>query len=171
MSETVLSRNIVTVRMIVQWSFLGLILFIGIRFALFVRAVEGNGSAMPLAFRSPGVEGFLPIGALTSLKFLLTTGHIHPVHPAALVIFLAICLMSALARKSFCSWLCPVGTLSEGISALGRRFFGRTFRIWPWLDYVLRGGKYLLLFFSSKSSCSTCPLKPWQLFSILPTGR
>ncbi|MFZ5763127.1 MAG: 4Fe-4S binding protein [Thermodesulfobacteriota bacterium] len=150
MNQTVLSRNIVTVRTVAQWSFLGLILFVGARFAMFVRAVESGGSAMPLAFRSPGVEGFLPIGALTSLKFLVTTGHVHPVHPAALVIFLAICLMSILAKKSFCSWLCPVGTLSEGTSALGRRLFGRTFRIWPWLDYVLRGGKYLLLFFFVK---------------------
>jgi len=117
---------------------------IGIRFGMFVNAVE-TGAAAPLVSRPPGVEGFLPIGALTSLKYWLVSGEIHPVHPAALVIFLAILLMSLLAKKSFCSWLCPVGTLSEAAYKVGRKLFGRNFRIWRWLDITLRGIKYLLL--------------------------
>ncbi|MBL0062842.1 MAG: 4Fe-4S binding protein [bacterium] len=38
--------------------------------------------------------------------------------------FLAIAF---LMRKSFCSWLCPVGTISEGLALLGKKIFGRTF--------------------------------------------
>ena len=53
--------------------------------------------------------------------------------------------MSLLAKKSFCSWLCPVGTLSEVVYKLGRKVFGHNFRIWLWLDLLLRGSKYLLL--------------------------
>ncbi|MGV1098624.1 4Fe-4S binding protein [Thiovibrio sp. JS02] len=150
MRETALSGRIVTVRTVMQWCFLMFILAMGIRFAMFVRYIEGDAAVMPLAFRSPGLEGFLPIGALTSLKYWLVSGQIHPVHPAAPVIFLSICLMSLLAKKSFCSWLCPVGTLSEGGHKLGRRLLGRNFRIWPWLDVGLRGGKYLLLLFFVK---------------------
>ncbi len=133
-----------TIRTVVQWCFMFWVVGIGIRFGLFVNSVE-NGSAVPLISRPPGVEGFLPIGALTSLKHWLVSGEIHPVHPAALVIFLAILLMSLLAKKSFCSWLCPVGTLSEGVYKLGRRLFGRNFRIWRGLDLFLRSIKYLLL--------------------------
>jgi polyferredoxin len=117
---------------------------IGVRFGMFVNAVE-CGAASSLVSRPPGVEGFLPIGALTSFKYWLVTGNIHPVHPAALVIFMTILLMSLLARKSFCSWFCPVGTLSEGAHKLGRLLVGRNFRVWPWLDVGLRGIKYLLL--------------------------
>jgi polyferredoxin len=117
---------------------------IGIRFGMFVNAAE-NGAAAPLVSRPPGVEGFLPIGALTSLKYWLVSGKIHPVHPAAPVIFLAILLMSLLAGKSFCSWLCPVGTISEEAYKLGRRMFGRNFSVWRPLDVLLRGIKYLLL--------------------------
>ena len=133
-----------TVRTIVQWCFMFWVVGIGIRFGMFVNAVE-TGAAAPLVSRPPGVEGFLPIGALTSLKYWLVSGEIHPVHPAALVIFLAILLMSLLAKKSFCSWLCPVGTLSEAAYKVGRKLFGRNFRIWRWLDITLRGIKYLLL--------------------------
>lgn len=137
-------KSIQSIRIVVQWCFLVWVIGIGIRFGLFVHSVQ-NGAVTPLVSRPPGVEGFLPIGALTSLKYWLASGEIHPVHPAALVIFLTILLMSLLAKKSFCSWLCPVGTLSEGAYKLGARLFGRNFQIWRWLDMSLRGVKYLLL--------------------------
>lgn len=138
-----------TIRTIVQWCFLLWVIGIGIRFGIFVSAVE-SGATAPLVSRPPGVEGFLPIGALTSLKYWLVSGEIHPVHPAALVIFVTILLMSLLAKKSFCSWLCPVGTLSEGAFKIGRKLVGRNYRLWRWLDYVLRSIKYLLLLMFAK---------------------
>ncbi len=96
------------------------------------------------------MEGFLPIGALVSLRYWLASGGIHPAHPGALVLFLTFVGMSLLARKSFCAWLCPVGTLSEATADLGKRLFGRNFRPWRWIDVVLRAGKYLLLLFFIK---------------------
>ena len=38
--------------------------------------------------RPPGIEAFLPISSLISLKYWLVTGIINPVHPAGLIIFL-----------------------------------------------------------------------------------
>jgi polyferredoxin len=142
--DIVSAKVVRIVRTVIQWCFLFWVIGIGIRFGMFVSAAE-SGTAVPLVSRPPGVEGFLPIGALTSLKFWLVSGTIHPVHPAALVIFLTILIMSLLAKKSFCSWLCPVGTLSEVVYKFGRTLFGRNFRIWLWLDLLLRGCKYLLL--------------------------
>lgn len=136
-------KTIPALRTVVQWVFLFWTVGIGIRFALFVNAIERG--AVPAVSRPAGVEAFLPIGALTSLKYWLATGIIHPVHPAAVVIFLAIVLMSLVARKSFCSWVCPVGTVSELVHRVGRRIVGRSFRIWRWPDRILRGIKYLLL--------------------------
>jgi polyferredoxin len=138
------TKSVTTIRTVVQWCFMFWVVGIGIRFGMFINAVE-RGVTAPLVSRPPGVEGFLPIGALTSLKYWLVSGRIHPVHPAALVIFLTILLMSLLAKKSFCSWLCPVGTLSEVAHKLGRLLLGRNFRVWPWLDVIVRGIKYLLL--------------------------
>jgi len=137
-------KSVHTVRIIMQWCFLLWVIGIGVRFGMFVAAIE-RGEAIPLVSRPPGVEGFLPIGALASLKYWLVSGKIHPVHPAALVIFLTILFMSLVAKKAFCSWLCPVGTLSEGAYKVGQVVFGRNFRIWKWLDILLRGVKYLLL--------------------------
>jgi polyferredoxin len=136
-------------RTIIQWGFLLWVIFIGIRFAMFVRHFE-SGGATSFVSRPPGVEGFLPIGALVSLKHWFVTGMADTVHPAAMVIFLSVLLMSLLAKKSFCSWLCPVGTVSEAAGRLGRRLFGRNYTIWRPLDLALRGAKYLLLLFFVK---------------------
>ncbi len=138
-----------TLRLLVQWGFFAWLLYICARFAIFVRYFA-SGGATPFVPRPPGVEGFLPIGALVSLKYWLVSGDIHPLHPAALVIFLSVIVMSLLAKKSFCSWLCPVGTLSEAVAKGGKRIFRRNFVIWRPLDLTLRGLKYLLLLFFVK---------------------
>ncbi|MFO7578245.1 MAG: 4Fe-4S binding protein [Pelovirga sp.] len=149
MRTSALFSQISVWRSLIQWGFFCWILYLGIRFGLFVRHFESAG-ATPFYSRPPGVEGFLPIGALVSLKHWLTTGVVDAIHPAALVLFVTFLTMSLLAKKSFCSWLCPVGTVSEGTWKLGRRLFGRNFRIWTWLDIPLRGLKYLLFFFFAK---------------------
>src|SRR5262249_15056387 len=97
--------------------------------------------------RPPGVEGWLPIAGLMNLKYWLSTGHVPLTHPAALFLFVVFVAISFLLRKAFCSWLCPVGTVSEYLWRAGRRFFGGNVPLPRWLDLPLRGLKYLLVAF------------------------
>lgn len=123
------------------------VLYLGWRFYCFVRYFE-TGGATAFVERPPGVEGFLPIGALMALRYWLATGVFDPVHPAALSVLLAVLLVSLLFKKAFCSWLCPVGTLSEGLDLLGEKLFGSKRPVLPrWLDLLLRSFKYVLLGF------------------------
>ncbi|MGC2299193.1 MAG: 4Fe-4S binding protein, partial [Acidobacteriaceae bacterium] len=115
-------------------------------FYLWVRFYEHGGNAWAVA-RPNGVEGWLPIAGLMNLKYLLTTGRAPAVHPAAMFLLIAFLLMSAVLKKAFCGWLCPVGTVSETLWKVGRRVFGRNFRLPRWLDHQLRGLNYLLLGF------------------------
>jgi polyferredoxin len=62
-------------------------------------------------------------------------------------LFVAFLAMSLLLKKAFCSWLCPVGTLSELLWKAGRKVFGRSFHLPRWADLPLRSLKYLLLAF------------------------
>ena len=129
-----------------QIAFLLLNIWLGGQFYLWVRQFEVAGS--PLAVGRPaGVEGWLPIAGLMNLKYWLFTGHIPSIHPAALFLLLAFLSMAFLFRKAFCSWLCPVGTISEHLWRAGHKMFGRNFRLPGWLDVPLRGLKYLLLGF------------------------
>jgi len=133
-------------RLTIQWLFLGWCLFLGVQFGLFVRHFETAGQAGYYS-RPPGVEGFLPIGALVSLKTWLFTGYFDTIHPASLVLFLTFLAMALLTKKSFCSFICPVGTLSEATWKVGVKLFGRNLRIWHGLDLFLQFAKYALLFF------------------------
>jgi polyferredoxin len=133
-------------RSVVQVAFLLLCVWIGIEFHLFMQWGLSGGTAA-IADRPPGVEGFLPISALISLKYWLQTGIVNEIHPSGMFILIAIIAVSILLKKAFCSWLCPIGTVSESLWMLGTKIFGRTFTLPRWLDYPLRSLKYLLLFF------------------------
>lgn len=153
--EKIDRSSVRSVRYAVQWGILLFLIFAGYRFSLFVEyflslppfpetLIPAEG--VP-GDRAPSIEGFLPIGALMGLKLWITTGIFDRIHPAGLVIFIAAIVMALLLRKGFCSWICPVGTLSEASWKLGRRIFGRNLRIPVFADYPLRSLKYLLLAF------------------------
>ena len=119
---------------------------LGIQFCLWTRYYETDGRTLYVN-RPAGVEGWLPIAGMMNTKYLLETHSIPQIHPAAMFLFLAFLLSSLLLKKAFCSWLCPIGTLSELLWKTGERFFGRNFQLPKWLDLPLRGLKYVLLGF------------------------
>lgn len=128
----------------IQGAFLALNVWIAAEFYCFVRYYETGGQSIR-ADRPPGVEGWLPIASLMNLKALLLSGEMPAMHAAGMLLLIAFLTASWIFRKSFCGWLCPVGTISEYLWRLGRQTFGRNFRLPRWLDIPLRGLKYLLM--------------------------
>jgi len=141
-----LQKPVQKYRFYLQSAFTALCVWIGIEFFMFVRYLESNG-ATEFFRRPPGVDGFLPISSMMSLYYTLISGEIHPAHPAGLFIFLAIVLVSFAFGKAFCSWLCPVGFISELVGDFGKKIFGKDLRVPKFLDYPLRALKYLMLAF------------------------
>lgn len=127
-----------------QIAFLALNVWIGVQFYLWVKHFE-TGGQWPRVNRPPGVEGWLPIASLMNLKVFLVSGELPPVHPAGVFLLIAFLAIALLLRKAFCSWLCPVGTLSEWLWRLGRQTFRRNFRLPRPADVALRSLKYILL--------------------------
>jgi len=162
-----LLKKTTIIRLTVQWVFLAWCLFLGVQFSLFVQHYQSFGQT-PDYLRPPGVEGFLPIGALVSLKHWLVNGKFDTIHPAALVLMLTFFAMALLTKKSFCSWLCPVGTLEEALWRMGKRICGRNFAIWRWLDISLRVLKYALLFLFFKLIIVDMPAMALQGFLASP---
>jgi polyferredoxin len=151
-------RPIGRYRFLVQLAFVALCLWIGIEFHLFVKQLQ-NPAQVELVSRPPGVEGFLPISALMSLYYFFQTGVIHQAHPAGMFILCGILLVSLVVGKSFCSWICPVGFISELLGDLSDRLFGRRIRLYRWLDIPLRSLKYLFLAFLV-----------WSIFFVMSTA-
>ncbi|MDR3745585.1 MAG: 4Fe-4S binding protein [Acidobacteriaceae bacterium] len=134
------------IRRAVQLAFLALNAWIAIEFLLWTRYFESGGQTHYVE-RPAGVDGWLPIAGLMNLKYFLVTHHVPVMHPAAMFLTAVFLLSSLLLKKTFCSWLCPVGTASEYLWKLGRRVFHRNFVVPRWLDIPLRGLKYLLMSF------------------------
>ncbi|SNB47442.1 4Fe-4S binding protein [Geobacter sp. DSM 9736] len=141
-----MNRFMQPLRISIQWLFLFFMLYLGVQLYRFVAHIR-SGGVLPYVPRPDGVEGFLPISALLSLKQWIVSGTINPVHPAALVILLTVIAVSLLLKRSFCSWICPVGTVSELLWKSGFSLLRRNSRLPRWLDLALRGIKYLLLAF------------------------
>ncbi|MEJ2685149.1 MAG: 4Fe-4S binding protein [Candidatus Sulfobium sp.] len=106
-----------------QIFFLLLSISTGYQFYEFVAQLQARGHA--LMQRPPSVDAFLPIAGLMSFKYFLFTGNIEPFHPAALVMFTAVVLVSLMMKKGFCGWICPVGTISQAFWMAGEKIFGR----------------------------------------------
>ena len=133
-------------RFIVQILFATLNLWIGVQFYLWVRWAESGGRAFEVS-RPAGVEGWLPIEGLMQLKYFLITGKVPHVHAAGFFLFNSFLVISFVFRKAFCSWMCPVGTVSEYLWKVGRSIFSRSFQLPRWADIPLRSLKYLVLSF------------------------
>ncbi|MFQ5686807.1 MAG: 4Fe-4S binding protein [Candidatus Scalindua sp.] len=119
-------------RWISQISFFILTIYVGWMFYLFVRYCETGGVTVYVT-RPPGVEAFLPIGDFMGLKYFLGTGNIDPLHPAGFIIFASILVTSILFQRGFCSWICPVGTISEWAWRFGdliKSKFNKGVRYW-----------------------------------------
>jgi polyferredoxin len=136
------------VRWAVQAAYLLFLVAVGWEFWRFYQQAAAGGPVT--AHRPPAVEGFLPISALVGLKRFFATGRWDEVHPAGSVILLAAVVSAIVARKAFCSWVCPVGTISRALEWVGSRTLwrrGRQLVVPRWLDLPLLSLKYLLLAF------------------------
>lgn len=136
-----------------QFAFLAWNVYLGVVFYLWVRHFETGAHTRAVA-RPAGVEGWLPIAGMMNLKYWLATGRVPAVHPAAMFLLITFLAIAFLWRKAFCSWLCPLGTLSESLWRAGRKLLGRNFTLPRRLDVPLRGLKYLLLGFFVWAVCS-----------------
>ena len=148
------NRFMQPLRIAVQWSFLVFMLFLGDRFYQFVSHFRNGTLPVP---RPDGIDGFLPIAALVGIRDWLAEGRLNPLHPAAVVILFTAVGVALLLKRSFCSWICPVGAVEELLWKCGFSLFRRNLRPPRRLDVALRSLKYLALAFFLYSIFAAMP--------------
>lgn len=127
------------VRRFIQYFFLATTIYIGIRFFLYISALEANDLSVT---KPGGVEAFLPISALMALKRFLFTGNYDFIHPAGLTLLILFLFISIVFKRGFCGYICPIGLISETVGNLGKQI-----KIHRYISYVLFCLKYALLGF------------------------
>jgi polyferredoxin len=133
---------------------LGFALFI--MFTIIRHLVIGENSSIVTA----SAEAYCPFGGLETLYKYITAGgsFVSHTHLSNVVIFIAVMVTALLLRSAFCGWICPLGSLQDLVSGIGKsiqkRIPGLRRKIQyfnkknPWLktaDRLLKYGKYLVL--------------------------
>ncbi|MFO7981843.1 MAG: 4Fe-4S binding protein [Desulfuromonadales bacterium] len=153
-------------RYLVQSGFMVFYVWTFVHFLRWVETLQAGN--VPQGARPAAVDGFLPISGLMGLRHWWQSAELYPVHPAAALILLAALLTGLLLKRGFCSWMCPVFPLSEGLWRGGEKTFGRTFAPPFWLDLPLRSLKYLVLFFFLYQILWAMPLPGLRAFLASP---
>ncbi len=77
--------------------------------------------------RTSNLHTICPFGGLANIyTYLSGDGYVEKLHPAVFVMLLGLVIGLVLTGKSFCGWICPLGSVQEALNAIGRR-------IWPGL--------------------------------------
>jgi len=162
-------RRLPFARAAVQSAYALFMALVGFEFWRFYEQARHGGDLT--ASRPPAVEAFLPISALVGLKRFVLTGYWDDIHPAGLTLLLAAIATALVARKAFCSWVCPVGTFSRALEWVGNKTLwrrGRQLTIPRWLDLPLLSIKYLLLAFFAWIVLVQMPLEAIDGFMRAP---
>ena len=89
-------------------------------------AVVVTGFRHAMGWSRTSIETYCPFGGLETAYALITESEFTcAAGERNLALFLGLIALTLFARKSFCGWVCPVGTVSEWCAALGTRWFGR----------------------------------------------
>ena len=88
-----------------------------------------------------------PFGGVANLYTYFTTGgYVAKLHSAVFVMLIALLLGLVLTGKSFCGWICPLGTIQELLGKAGRRLWPRLYDKVPGpVERTLQYGKYVML--------------------------
>ncbi|AGK52220.1 4Fe-4S binding protein [Bacillus sp. 1NLA3E] len=154
----------------IQIMFLFFLMYVGVRFYQFYIYFSSQGVGSYVE-RPSAVEGFLPISALVALKVWVTTGEFDHIHPAGLLLFTFFIGSGILFRKAFCSWICPVGTISEMTGMLGKKIFKKNYDLPKWATWILYPLKYLLLAFFLKLIIFDMPVLDAKEFLLSPYNQ
>jgi polyferredoxin len=96
--------------------------------------------------RGATIEKYCPFGGVETLfPWLNKTGTLCSLSTMNISVLAGVLLITFLYKRVFCSHICPVGALSEWITALGRRYVIKSWRVPVKVDRMLIWLKYVVL--------------------------
>lgn len=122
------------------------------------------------------VDALCPFGGMETLYKLLAYGDfLKRTNTSNLFLLAGVLVMALVVRKSFCSWICPLGTMQEWLGSIGKKIFGRSFSLPAIIDRPLSYFKYLVLLLVLALTWYTGDLvfrayDPWVAYAHLYNG-
>lgn len=83
-----------------------------------------NQGVIDVNFGRPQLTaGLSPLSGLCDLAVWIRTGTVDPSLPASMIIVILGIVLSLVAKRTFCSWICPIGTIFDALASVGRKIF------------------------------------------------
>ncbi len=120
-------KRIVILREIIKWGVLGLITFLALIHVFGNKAVWA-----PL-------DAYCPFGSLESgWKLITQGGFLEKIQPSNLALLTALIVTTILFGGVFCGWICPLGTLQDGLNWIGKKLRLPQIQVSAKSDKILR---------------------------------
>jgi polyferredoxin len=132
---------------------------------------------LPFGKAPVGVDALCPFGGIEAAYTLIATGQLlQRVAISSFILLGAVLVTALIFRRGFCGYICPLGTLQEIFSRLGRRMFKRTYRLPAVVDGPARWLKYLVLVVVVIGSAKAAeliirPYDPWVAYQHLSSAE
>jgi len=88
-----------------------------------------------------------PLGGVVNLyTYFSDGGYVAKLHSSVFIMLLALLASLVLTGKSFCGWICPLGSVQQGLGWIGHRLWPRAYnRVPRWLERVFHLLKWAVL--------------------------
>jgi polyferredoxin len=130
------------IRRVVQFFFFALIALISINHTL-----SETGKGIPF-LSNASLHALCPFGGVVTIYQYATSGtFVQKIHESAFIFMIIGFFLAVVFGPVFCGWVCPLGTVQEWVSSLGRKIFKKRFNhfVPVKVDRVLRFTRYLVL--------------------------
>jgi len=97
---------------------------------------------------SASLHSLCPFGGVVSIYQYMSIGtFIQKIHESSFILMIIAFILAVLFGPVFCGWVCPLGTIQEWFSSIGKRIFKRKFnQLIPYkYDKYLRFTRYSIL--------------------------
>jgi len=104
---------------------------------------------LSLGFGKTSFEAYCPFGGMESLWGLFKQGEFTcALSTINLTMLIAILVLTLLAKKAFCGWVCPIGLMGELLGKLGRKIFRKQRTVGDGMNTWLKLLRYTALVLS-----------------------
>lgn len=109
-----------------------------------LKYIEEKGVVLP--FSTADLHALCPFGAIESLGRLFSSGKFIPkIHESNFWVLFGTLGITALIGAYFCGWLCPLGSIQDWFSRIGKKLFRKRVKVNRRVDRVLSYGRYIFL--------------------------